>query len=242
MSSSSIKFGTYDGFVPDAQDERALLLAKDVYQEVCHVMDDEPGRHYHTMAHIEHMLDELRGTGIFSENPHGVDLRGMVLAIYFHDIVQDSPHGDNEELSARFMRRILAGAAEAAETAGTTNAVCDANIEVAERLIMATKHDGRELGHFDEQLIHDLDLAILGAQPEAFALYEQQIRREYARFSDADYRQGRVLVLETLDAHTPIFQTPHFHEKYEKQAHVNLTNLICELSKKPPVPLDSVAN
>jgi predicted metal-dependent HD superfamily phosphohydrolase len=55
-------------------------------------------------------------------------------------------------------------------------------VDAAERvrsLVLATRHCALPVTR-DEQVLVDIDLAILGAEPARFAKYEQQIRAEYS--------------------------------------------------------------
>lgn len=47
----------------------------------------------------------------------------------------------------------------------------------------------------DARLLIDVDLAILGVEPEAYARFEEQIRQEYAWVPDDRFRAGRAEVL-----------------------------------------------
>jgi predicted metal-dependent HD superfamily phosphohydrolase len=49
------------------------------------------------------------------------------------------------------------------------------------------------------------------------------VRREYDWVAEAEFRAGRAPILETFLDRFSIFMTPHFQEKYEKQARMNLT-------------------
>jgi predicted metal-dependent HD superfamily phosphohydrolase len=186
-----------------------------LYQDIEEKMS-APGRAYHNMSHIRQMLKSLRDTGIFEKNPLGVNLKGMLLAIHYHDIVQEIDRSDNEEASVNYMRgNIFRKDNEA-------SLLHYSDVLVAERLILATKHDGRKLQHYDEQLIHDLDLVILGQLPEKFAQYEKQLRKEYLHISNAKYRRGRMEFLERRLGASPIYLTQAFRRMYEDQARENI--------------------
>lgn len=155
----------------------------------------EPHRHYHTLAHVIHMLANL---------PEPDASREMIAAIWLHDIVYDPHASNNEEASAE---QALVDLKEAE---------IDASLVAA--LIMGTKrHEG---GSDAQDLLNDLDLGIFGASRAAYARYSDQIRREYGFVPDDIYRPNRALVLERYDA-TRIFRTPRFIER-EPDAHANL--------------------
>lgn len=93
-----------------------------------------------------------------------------------------------------------------------------------ERLIMATKHDAAEPAADapDQQLLVDIDLAILGAAPERFAEYGRQVRAEYGWVPGLVYRTKRKAVLKSFLARPRLYGTAHFRERYEAQARRNL--------------------
>jgi predicted metal-dependent HD superfamily phosphohydrolase len=52
------------------------------------------------------------------------------------------------------------------------------DVEFVYSLIMATRH-GEQPQESTHQWVVDIDLAILGAEPERFKEYEKQVRQEY---------------------------------------------------------------
>jgi len=164
-----------------------------------------PARHYHTLAHIGACLDELDGIRSLCRDPNAVET-----ALWFHDIVYDPRRADNEERSASL-------AADALRAAGLGGAF----IASVESLILATRHTNPPAAP-DEQLIADIDLAILGRPAEEFDGYERAIRREYAHVSDGDFAAGRLRFVEGLLARPRIYATPAFGSRYEESARQNL--------------------
>ena len=88
-------------------------------------------------------------------------------------------------------------------------------------LIMATKHD-QPCRSRDEAVLTDIDLAILGSDPERFAEYERQIRVEYSWVPDQQFRDGRTAILRRFLERDSIFQTESFRKRFEIQAKENL--------------------
>src|SRR5690606_29112480 len=123
----------------------------------------EPARHYHTTTHLEEMFALWPAVEHLARHPAEVEL-----AIWFHDAIHVPLRSDNEALSAAWASSALrdGGADEdvAARVAG---------------LILATRHDAEPVAT-DEQVLVDLDLAILGAPPQRFDEYERQVRAEFA--------------------------------------------------------------
>ncbi|TIV07105.1 MAG: hypothetical protein E5W00_16425, partial [Mesorhizobium sp.] len=71
-------------------------------------------------------------------------------------------------------------------------------------------------------LFLDMDLAILGATPDAFDAYEQAVRREYGWVQEPMWRAGRSAVLTSFLARPHIFHTEEFRQRFEPQARQNM--------------------
>src|SRR5262245_16777562 len=116
-----------------------------------------PERHYHNQQHLLQCLMELRN----SPNP---DQPAIEVALWFHDAIYDPRRSDNEQRSAEL------AAARLSEVK-----LPDDFIHEVTRLILATVHKSSPVAA-DEQLIVDIDLAILGQPQEIFDAYEGAIR------------------------------------------------------------------
>lgn len=164
-------------------------------------------RYYHTMSHIAYMMNLLQAMvntkRICVQNP-----TAMKLAIFYHDIINTG--GAADEKKSCQMMRLKCPDREVAD--------------VAEKLIMATAH-GCKLKELspDMEIIHDLDLAILGDTAN-YGIYAANIRREYMRCSHEGYKANRMRFLTALLAKRRIFLTDAFHELLEKDAHRNIRN------------------
>ena len=172
----------------------------------------EPHRAYHTLDHVADCLRRLDEVRPLLARPAEAEL-----ALWFHDAVYDPRRADNEEQSAALASealRALGGTAEAAE-------------RVAE-LIRLTAHRATELSG-DEALVCDIDLAILGAEPAAFAAYDAAIRREYAWVPEDVFRRERARVLAGFLARPRIYYTATFVAALEQRARVNLDGAIRHL-------------
>jgi predicted metal-dependent HD superfamily phosphohydrolase len=75
----------------------------------------------------------------------------------------------------------------------------------------------------------DADLAILGGDAEAYARYREQIRAEYHRIPEPDFRKGRAAILRDLLAQPRIYRTEPAFERYEQAARANLAAEISAL-------------
>jgi predicted metal-dependent HD superfamily phosphohydrolase len=149
---------------------------------------DEPQRVYHTRQHLDEGLAR-----IYEWAPHVVTddaLPVLVLAWWFHDATYDPKEHNNEELSALL-------AEDALRLLGVPENFC---LRIA-RLVMATDHrEAAPENDYVADVLLDVDLSILGAEPERFAEYEAQVRAEYSSVSDEDYAVGRGKVLDQFRA------------------------------------------
>ena len=137
---------------------------------------NEPGRHYHTLVHIDAMLTLA--------TKHEVqDSVAVDLATIFHDIVYDAVAGGggrNERESALVF-------VEFAQSTTMTSERIDKVVQWIER---TWSHDGNGLDG-DGRLFMDFDMSILGAESEAYALYASQVRLEYGHVNWLYWRIGR---------------------------------------------------
>lgn len=172
----------------------------------------EPHRHYHTLQHLDACLRHLPALRAQARHPDEI-----LLALWFHDAIYDIGAADNESRSADW-------AAQAASSAGVDP---DATRRI-HALIMATRHD-RAPQTGDQEILLDVDLAILGAPPAVFDGYEQQILREYQAVPAAAFRSNRRRILQGFLARERIYHTALFFAQRETQARANLARSIAAL-------------
>lgn len=165
----------------------------------------EPQRRYHSLQHLTECLALLREHLDLAKQPGEVEI-----ALWFHDAVYDVKASDNEQKSADWAARSLT-------EAGVSQEVIDRVVQ----LIMATRHAVLPQGR-DQQLLVDIDLAILGSARERFLEYEQQIGEEYSWVPEVLFRHKRRAVLEEFMARSPIYNTAALRQQFERQAHDNL--------------------
>jgi predicted metal-dependent HD superfamily phosphohydrolase len=188
--------------LPDRTDLRDRLLA--AYST---------GRGYHDVRHLAEVLTRLDELGLG-------DQAEVMLAAWFHDAVYDG-EPDAEERSARLAETELAGC------------VVDGRpVDVAEvaRLVRLTEHHDPSPGDDNGEALCDADLAVLAAPADRYREYTAGVRREYAAYSDADFRAGRLAVLEELASRDALFRTAYAREQWEPRARANLAAEISELS------------
>jgi predicted metal-dependent HD superfamily phosphohydrolase len=176
----------------------------------------EPARRYHSLDHLRDCLAELDRAPA-----DGADRDRVEAALWFHDAIYDPRAGDNEARSAEWSHRAMA-------ELGVPSAVAD---DVA-RLVRLTGHAGPTPDP-SGRLLCDIDLAILGREPEAFETYDRHIREEYAWVPEPAFRAARIGVLTGLLARGPLYQTEHFRRRYETVARTNLGRVLERLRQGP---------
>jgi predicted metal-dependent HD superfamily phosphohydrolase len=164
-------------------------------------------RGYHDVRHLTEVLERLDELGA------GGNVE-VVLAAWFHDAVYDGGP-DDEERSAVLAESSLA----------------ETDVEVAEvaRLVRLTETHDPAPGDANGEALCDADLAILAAAPDRYQEYAAGVRRDYAVYSDADFRAGRLAVLEELAGRDALFRTSYAREHWEPRARENLAAEILTL-------------
>ena len=169
----------------------------------------EAHRHYHNADHIRDLLRQSHDPAVQLTRPDRVRA-----AIFYHDVIYSAlPRKDNErrsaELAARHLHRFDWPAAEVA---------------AVERYIRATAdHRGADTGDdCDLDYFLDMDLAILGSEPDTYRAYARAIAREYRLVPGFLYRRGRRRVLEHFLQQERLFRSPLYRERYATAARKNL--------------------
>ncbi len=96
-------------------------------------------------------------------------------------------------------------------------------------LIVATDHRTAAVT-FDELLMVDIDLSVLGAPQSDFERYEESVRAEYAWVPEADFTCGRRAIVKSFLDRPEIFSTAPFRG-LEPVARVNLRRSIARLRR-----------
>ncbi|MBV7265284.1 HD domain-containing protein [Erythrobacter ani] len=176
----------------------------------------EPQRRYHDWSHIEALLGRFESV----EDRIG-DRAAVLYAILFHDAVYDPRANDNERRSAALLTEI-------------SPPMPISSLSNARRMIEATEghHLPNDLsGAARDDCAHflDMDLGILGAAPDRFDIYEQQIRAEYAHVPDDAFRTGRAKVLRHFSQRKRLYFSAWGQDRFESQARANLARSLALL-------------
>lgn len=189
--------------------ENSPLLDSALRQELS-ALYAAPSRAYHGIGHIEAMLALAHEYRARLADPEAVEA-----AIWFHDAVYDSRARDNEAQSAALARERLAGRADARRLDRIA-----AMIEATATHVLPGFADAGAAR--DAALFLDMDLAVLGADPQTYAAYEQAVRQEYDWVPQSGWVAGRAAVLRGFLAREHIFHTPEFRARFEVRARENV--------------------
>ena len=185
---------------------------------------EEPHRFYHTWEHIVELLDRLfeyHASGSLPDEDFAV----LGAAILFHDSVYEvnrTYYPDNETRSASYARDVL-----------LPRGVKPNRVNRVYAAVQSTGHaSGRSEDFRDpvSDVLHDLDLAILAAKPERYALYVTDILAEFGIYPGAEFRQKRAEFLRgLLDKDDALFRTEYGRQKFLETARRNVTEELARI-------------
>ena len=174
-------------------------------------------RKYHNITHVSDCLVEFDFAKQAITLPFADE---METAIFYHDLIYNPKDKTGNELKS----------AQRAKSELTYLELSEQFNNKVYQLILATDHFHNSPTALEEQLIGDMDLAILGKSEKVFQQYERNIRREYSFVSDKDFKNGRTQALKYFHSQKTIFYTELFQNKYEAQARINLEKAIQKLN------------
>lgn len=169
------------------------------------------GRYYHDVRHVRWVV---RHVVELAADHEVADLDAVVAAAFFHDAVYEFDRDDNEARSADLATATL-------RELGWEPERCD---RVAE-MILATRHFDQTPAtpSTDTAVLLAADLAVLGADPGAYADSVRNIRREYGHLDDDAWRTGRTAVIHAFLERTSIYPPELGLDTWERRARANLT-------------------
>jgi predicted metal-dependent HD superfamily phosphohydrolase len=175
----------------------------------------ESHRHYHSVAHVVHVVKEANDLMVAEDIDAEGDLgRAIRLALWYHDAIYDVHSPTNEYDSAVLARSDL-------ESLGLSAYI----VNTVERLVMVTKYPAVPHG-IEEAIVNDADLAILRAPSDIYLRYVSQVRAEYDYVSDRDWAVGRRKVMQSFLSVERIFHT----KTASASEHVARANIQSELA------------
>jgi predicted metal-dependent HD superfamily phosphohydrolase len=182
-----------------------------------------PGRYYHTLTHIDFMLEELKATHIFLQNE---DYLQLYFATIFHDVIYDIMRSaDSISMSGAY-------ASFASKVLGF-----DRYADTIRDLVLKTDYPSRP-SQGNEEILCDIDLLILGQPRDKFRTYDTQIEmeaffanRNNPKFTKEIYLEKRIEVLQSI-SRGRIYNTLYYNNGYESFAKKNIAMKIEELKEE----------
>ncbi len=199
------------------------------------VFDDLVGRHrqphrrYHGLRHVVWVLRHTRR--LEAAIPECADVStaydGAVVtaAACFHDAVYEPQAGDNEERSSLLAETQLASLDWTPERCAFVAELVRAT---AGHLVDAD--EAARPAPWEQRILLDADLAVLGAEPAAYAAYVNGVRGEYAHLPAAEWAAGRARVVELLLARSSLYATQPARSWWEERARANLAAELASLA------------
>lgn len=167
-----------------------------------------PGRHYHTLGHLDAVLATFDQLKHLASNPDVAEL-----ALWLHDVVWEPMRDDCEQRSVEWAMAHLPALPALPELSA---------------LILETRHLAVPSVDPDAAVVRDADLAILAAEPGVFDAYEAGVRAEYSMVPEDQFRVGRAKVLSGFADRRPLFFTPVMQAR-DGQARANLARSLSAL-------------
>lgn len=197
----------------DHEASQDVPLPYEVVAEIRSMHEGED-RGYHAWSHP---LDMLRTMATIPSPLR--DHLAFVCSTITHDAIYDPRRTDNEELSAQFAERRLAGLIPPETLARTA------------RMNRATARHRPQDGLspddlFDTMHFLDLDLSILGAAEDRFSRYEAGVRHEYRHVEWRTFAMRRADILEGFLRRDAIYLTDWGRRSFEEAARINIARSI----------------
>lgn len=171
----------------------------------------QPHRHYHTLQHIQHMLEELKLANVTDPSAYW--------AAWYHDFVYNPGDRDNEVNSAAIADSVM-----------TTLSLADPMISDVKAIIEATKtHNVSGSSESVLSFVLDADMSILGQSADKYQEYSERVEAEFRYLPNFIYRRGRRKFLKGLLGSPKIYETSWFSGRYENTAIDNIQEELLHL-------------
>lgn len=163
----------------------------------------EAHRFYHTTQHLCHLTGLLQQASVTDP--------AVYWASFYHDYVYIAGRQDNEAKSAEIAK------------AQMLNLHIDSKlIDRCCDFILLTKTHQLDKTDSDAAVFLDADMAILGVSTEDYAVYIDNIKKEYVSIPGFLFNRGRKKFVEACLNQNRLFNTDWFFNRFENQARKNL--------------------
>lgn len=172
----------------------------------------EKHRTYHTLEHLDACFRHLDSLDLSHPSKSEIEL-----SFWFHDAIYKPFSSTNEEDSAEWAKAFME----------ESKMPIDVIQRVFDLIILTKTHSNPK--STDAAIMLDIDLSILGAEPEIYNQYEKNIRREYKRVPYFLYKKKRKEILQSFLDMSRIYTHDDFYKKWESVARSNLAGAIAAL-------------
>ncbi|KAK0097971.1 hypothetical protein PV326_012094 [Microctonus aethiopoides] len=172
-------------------------------------------RTYHNLDSLREKLSHYYEIKDQLKNP-----KALLLALFFQNYEYDPKALDGENQNLDHFNA-FADEVEMPQDDELRNETCGL-LKAAATNSTEEHKIGGAFGSEDAHYLLDLDMAVLGSTPDAYAEYRDKIRGEYSFLSEPMYTALRLKVLQNFVQIPNIFATKEFREKFEDQARQNI--------------------
>jgi predicted metal-dependent HD superfamily phosphohydrolase len=202
----------------------------------------QPHRRYHGLRHVVWVLRHSRrledAIPACADPANRYDAEVVTAAAWFHDAIYDPRAGDNEERSASLADQRLASlgwepqrcALVAELVTATAGHLADPDAADGSGAPDGSGDGGRP-GLLERGILLDADLAVLGAEPAAYAAYVNGVRSEYGHLPEAEWTAGRARLVERLLGRRRLFATEPAAAWWGERAQANLAAELAGLAR-----------
>jgi predicted metal-dependent HD superfamily phosphohydrolase len=169
------------------------------------VIDSYSGaqRFYHTTQHLCHLIELLQESS--------VDDPAAYWAAFYHDYIYVAGKPDNEAKSADFANAHL-------NQLNVNSSIIE---RCCELILMTKTHQMHQQDKLAACFL-DADMAILGVDPESYAVYVANIKKEFSSIPGFLFNQGRKKFITGCLNQQRLYYTDWFFDRFEIQARKNL--------------------
>ncbi|KAL1130302.1 hypothetical protein AAG570_013240 [Ranatra chinensis] len=174
-----------------------------------------PERVYHNLTHLLDKYLLYR-----TVEAHITNKTAVCLALFFDYLEYDPKSMENSEKNIERFKTF------SSETGINTDSELYVDVIALLRCSgthITEEHKAKDMyGTEDKHYFLDLDVAILGTEPDQYAEYAEKVKQEYHFLPPHLYNSLRLKVLQNFLQIPNIFATKVFRDKFEKQARLNI--------------------
>ncbi|XP_047117714.1 uncharacterized protein LOC124798386 isoform X1 [Schistocerca piceifrons] len=175
----------------------------------------EEHRYYHNFKNIQEKFHHYEKVKSILRDPDAV-----ALALFFQYFEYNPKSVDAAEKNVEHFQN-FANQGEIPKDAPLRAKVLNL-LEAAATHSTEAHKTGGTYGNEDCHYFLDIDVAVLGTDPESYAEYTSLIRKEYEFLPDNTYKSLRLKILQSFLLIPNIYATKEFREKFEAQAKENI--------------------